>query len=62
VAKEGTTIPFGQHKGKPLDEVPVRYLDWLIGQDWMDGKPTLKRAIEEHLKERPEWATLDHED
>jgi uncharacterized protein (DUF3820 family) len=24
------SIPFGRHKGKPLDTVPASYLDWLL--------------------------------
>lgn len=25
-------LPFGKHKGKPLDEVPREYLRWLVKQ------------------------------
>jgi uncharacterized protein (DUF3820 family) len=27
-------IPFGKHKGKAFKDVPMEYLDWLIG--WME--------------------------
>lgn len=26
------TMPFGKHQGKAIDQVPLRYLDWLVGQ------------------------------
>jgi exodeoxyribonuclease X len=26
-----TRLPFGKHKGKPISEVPIDYLKWLIG-------------------------------
>lgn len=35
------TLPFGQYKGRTLGEVAdtdLRYLDWLIGQDWFLAK------------------------
>jgi uncharacterized protein (DUF3820 family) len=51
------TLPFGKHKGEKCGDVPVGYLDWLIGQDWL--KPDLKEQIEQHLKGRPEWHRLD---
>lgn len=31
------TLKFGNYRGKKLDEVPLRYLDWLLGQKWLDG-------------------------
>jgi uncharacterized protein (DUF3820 family) len=52
------TLSFGKHKGKPLREVPVNYLDWLIGQEWLDSR--LKRIITEHLEteRKGEWESL----
>jgi uncharacterized protein (DUF3820 family) len=49
-------MPFGKYKGEPLADIPVSYLDWIIGQDWI--KPDLKEQIEEHLQTRPEWHRL----
>src|SRR5262245_25906601 len=54
----GTPIPFGLYKGKAFDEVPLSYLDWLSGQDWLYGTfrkritayilhPTIQRELEE---------------
>jgi hypothetical protein len=51
-------MPFGKHKGEALADIPVGYLDWMIGQDWMDEKPDLKRRIEDHLATRPEWQQM----
>jgi len=53
------TIPFGMHKGKTINEVPLKYLDWLLTSDLnMYGKqcikhylsdPTIKRELEKEL-------------
>ena len=54
-----TTIPFGKHKGSAISECPVDYLDWLIGQEWLDEKfSSLKDEIEEYLNSCPEWQRL----
>lgn len=53
-------MPLGQHKGQRLSEIPVEYLDWLIGEHWL--RPALKRAIEEHLMGRRGWHLLGDED
>ena len=43
-------IPFGKHKGEPFHEIPLKYLDWLIGQDFMKDKfPNIKDIIEIYL-------------
>jgi uncharacterized protein (DUF3820 family) len=54
-------MPFGKHRGERLSDIPVGYLDWLIGEDWMDepGKRALKADILAHLKTRADWAQLD---
>lgn len=48
----GTTMPLGKFKGKTLarigsNEDGLKYLDWLIGQEWVDG--WLREAIETYL-------------
>lgn len=35
----------GKHKGKTLDETPLLYLDWIVGQEWIYGE-TKKRIVE----------------
>jgi uncharacterized protein (DUF3820 family) len=49
-------IPFGKHKGKYASDIDVKYLDWLIGEDWL--RPELKQQIEAHLRTRPEWLNM----
>jgi len=40
-------MPFGQFKGRRMDQVPAKYLDWLIDQKWMVGAyPEVKEYIE----------------
>jgi uncharacterized protein (DUF3820 family) len=53
-------LPFGKHKGERCSDVPVGYLDWLIGQDWL--KPDLKQEIENHLETRTEWRRMNDDD
>jgi uncharacterized protein (DUF3820 family) len=40
-------MPFGKYKGKKLDEIPLTYLDWLLGK--VELYPETKRAIKEYL-------------
>jgi hypothetical protein len=47
-------MPMGKHKGKTLDAIAqndkgLKYLDWLIGQDWVYGRT--KAALESYLNE-----------
>jgi uncharacterized protein (DUF3820 family) len=49
----GFTMPLGKHKGKTLarigaNEEGLKYLDWLIGQDWVNGP--LREALGVYLK------------
>lgn len=55
-------IPFGKHKGEMISQIPMNYLDWLVG--WMEdttsdrepGKkmmevfPSVYRGIINHLE------------
>lgn len=43
-------MPFGKHIGKPLEEVPLKYLDWLIGQTWFKiDMPVSYNYVAEYL-------------
>lgn len=44
-----TIMPFGTHKGIPLEEVPAGYLDWLMGQTWIKDWPGLYAYIKANL-------------
>ena len=49
-------IPFGVHKGNYASDIDVKYLDWLIGQAWLN--PKLENEILAHLKTRDEWKMM----
>jgi len=52
-------IPFGKHKGAAISECPIKYLDWLLGEDWFCEKFTdLKADIEEYLQGCSEWQNM----
>jgi uncharacterized protein (DUF3820 family) len=34
VAESLWVIPFGKHKGEPIEDVPTDYLEWVTEQDW----------------------------
>ena len=73
---DNVIIPFGKHKDKPLNEIPLSYLSWLISNDWFEGQfyelyravarylndPAIQRELEseEAEKEADEW--LNRED
>jgi len=40
-------MPWGKYKGKRLDDVPLKYLDWLVGEGIND--PATREAIETYL-------------
>jgi len=44
-------LPFGKHKGQPLDAVPLKCLDWLLGQEWLFAD--LRESIEVYLSHPP---------
>lgn len=46
------TFAFGKHKGKPLQDVPADYLDWLLKQPAKDGYET--EHAEQHAMFRRE--------
>ena len=43
-ARMPTHMPFGKYKGMPLNEVPMDYKSWLLGQSDID--PYLRKALE----------------
>lgn len=44
-------MPFGKHKGSPLNEVPRSYLEWCYLEACED-RPGLKKAIAKELERR----------
>ncbi len=45
-------IPFGKHRGKYAGQIDIEYLEWLIGQQWV--QEPLKGEIRDHLETRKE--------
>jgi hypothetical protein len=44
-------MPFGRHRGEPLEQVPFDYLTWVLrGCERLD--PWLRKAIEAELEQR----------
>lgn len=52
-------LTFGKHKGETLDEVPLKYLDWLLGQEWLFDDA--RKAISAYLKQPGNARALDRE-
>jgi len=55
---DNSLMPFGEHKGTPLKDVPAKYLMWLYedcDKDWQDSYPELETYIEAN------WDVLDNE-
>ena len=47
-----TVMPFGKHRGVELDQVPVKYLRWVL-REVKTLAPDLRRDIEAVLAGRP---------
>lgn len=48
--KVGVSImPFGEHKGKPVKDIPVKYLQWLLT---IKLQPGLKKSVENALADK----------
>jgi hypothetical protein len=48
-------MPFGRHRGEPLDELPHSYLRWLLKQD-------LREPLRSHLREEAQRREADEQD
>jgi hypothetical protein len=47
-------LPFGKHRGEQIRNVPVGYLDWVLGVD-LTGYPNLEDNIKAYLKTQAEY-------
>lgn len=47
---------FGKHRGKHLSDIDVKYLDYIMGTDWISDD--LVDVIYAHLQTRPEWQNM----
>jgi hypothetical protein len=43
--KPDDPMPFGEFKGKPMAEVPLTYLDFLLRQVWLKDWPRLHAYV-----------------
>ena len=49
-------IPFGKFRDLNIEEVPSRYLLWLVDQDWFnDEHVELSNAVVKELEWREKW-------
>jgi len=49
-------IPFGTFKNKSIEEVPSKYLLWLVDQDWFNDKfVQLSNEVVKELEWRDKW-------
>lgn len=54
-SESATVMPFGQHKGKKLCDLPGGYLMWLLAN--VDLRESLRTAIELEMEDRLVWRT-----
>lgn len=51
-----STIPFGKHKGRDIEDIPTSYLEWVICESWFEEKyPLLVEEIDDEIKYRATW-------
>lgn len=46
---DDSRMPFGEHKGECMRDVPVRYFHWLFTQKGFDRKSSVGQYIERNL-------------
>lgn len=44
-------MPFGKYRGVPMEDVPAKYLDWLIDQPWIGKWNDVVAYIEDNRME-----------
>lgn len=43
-------FPFGKYRGVAMEKVPADYLDWVVGQTWIDKWPAVVEYVERNRK------------
>jgi exodeoxyribonuclease X len=41
------TMPFGKHKGEPVEDLPSDYIEWLLAE--CELRPALQKELENQL-------------
>jgi hypothetical protein len=52
-----TILRFGKYKGAKIRDVPVEYLDYLLG--WDELYPSIRADIEAYLKTQADYDAMD---
>ena len=47
----GMIMPFGKHKGKPLEDIPLDYIEWSL-ENLDDLRPSLREELENQVELR----------
>ena len=58
-AAEDYKMPFGKHKGQPLKEIPIAYLDWCLGIDLLKST---RENIKAYLATQAEYDQMGETD
>ena len=54
---DDSPMPFGKHRGKPMEEVPADYLIWCASKQWVAFQyPAVAEYIEDN------WEIINSED
>lgn len=52
-------MPFGKHKGQPMEAVPASYLHWL----WVNGKKDDKQcSVADYIRRNLHALSVEHRD
>lgn len=54
-----TVMPFGEYEGLTFDQIPLSYLDWLSGQDWLWGE--LRHRLTLYINRPVIWRILEEQ-
>lgn len=56
--EDDSQMPFGMHKGKPMSEVPARYLHWF----WTEGDADKDHPVMDYIRRNLSALKKEYED